>query len=412
MRRLGHTEARLGGWFWKVRGGETANCDELLDAQPELVAEQEEIGERLKSSIELQGSLGKGGFGKVYRCVVHSKVGKLDSDLVIKLPLTLLDAGVLAVPPTNSGFVIRHSALVDTAELVRDATDDLLTEFKWFEQIYEPPSFFKRFGGGKRGEDITLAELRVIRSEMNEMRAYVGRNHIHRILHFDESLPAILSERCDGTLKALRLSHPALFTPKDLAMTETWLRAGEHIASAMQYMRHMGVVHIDIKPDNVFYRRTSPSTITCLVSDFGLCLADAPFTGSLGGTLHYFPAAWPFSGGTVQPMSLSVYNFAATMVLLLRLPRRVADWPLWEGKKQSDMLQKDIALLKKGSNDVNAFFPDVIPSIWRQTIPEWRAVLSIMGCNYATGSCDNYALLEPFLPPLAPPPPAKKPRGV
>jgi tRNA A-37 threonylcarbamoyl transferase component Bud32/tetratricopeptide (TPR) repeat protein len=74
--------------------------------------------------------------------------------------------------------------------------------------------------------------------------------------------------------------------PVDL---ETTVRVGRAIAAALQYSHERGIVHRDVKPDNIMLSRIGNDAATVRLMDFGIAVeaARAPAEGPIAGTPEY-----------------------------------------------------------------------------------------------------------------------------
>jgi serine/threonine protein kinase len=211
------------------------------------------------------------------------------------------------------------------------------------------------------------------------------------------SIPAIFSAYCDGDLASLRAKHRELFLYQDGKASALWQRCGLHIASAIDYMKYMEVAHTDIKLDNVFYVYEDDRSITCKVSDFGLCY-DLPATKPirLQTTTYYRPPNWPEGKIQCDPLVFTVYNFACTMASLLAIPN--VKWP-------SDL--EDPSLDFKSFYD--EFYSPTLPrNMFCQNLdnnvnlkkrhPVWWSIACILKEDFASHPTDSkYEYIENFI---------------
>ena len=91
---------------------------------------------------------------------------------------------------------------------------------------------------------------------------------------------------------------------------ETLLPVFERVADAVAYMHENGVVHADLKPNNIML---GPSVVK--VIDYGLSRIDGEVTGRLQGTPEYM--APETAARKVVNELTDIYNFGATMYRLL-----------------------------------------------------------------------------------------------
>ena len=138
----------------------------------------------------------------------------------------------------------------------------------------------------------------------------------------DAQGPYIVQEYIDGpTLAAFLDENPAYF--RDTARFDALLRP---LLSALQYLHEHGVLHLDLKPQNVLISRTSGQP---RLVDFGMARSDArPFSSGLS---PHFAAPEQLNGAALTPAT-DLYLLARLASLavsgsgdaagLKRLPRR------------------------------------------------------------------------------------------
>ena len=73
----------------------------------------------------------------------------------------------------------------------------------------------------------------------------------------------IILELCDG-------NATQLFLLKKGGDFQTCFKAIKDIAAGCKRIHSLGIIHFDIKSDNILFKKISPSTYTFKVSDFGV----------------------------------------------------------------------------------------------------------------------------------------------
>jgi serine/threonine protein kinase len=347
-RTVGSTAVYLGRWGAQQEW-DYANLQDDEDG----VVDQELI-HKLSDQMVMGELVGSGGFGRVFHCTLLAlpRNGEYGGDhkLVVKLPKSLLRWRWIRVrrqqlldfePPDMPGA--RPEQVAETEQLILDdihrARYDFVGEVQNFEQIYEPEYLHTTFGGGKRAVG---ANLRLMKEQLRRLQLEPGRRFIHRIVHFDPDIPAILSERCDGTLAQLRETRPNLFrsTPE---LSPTWEKVAYELGSAIEYISSRNMVHVDIKPGNVLFVWEQQQQPMVKLGDFGICVQK---TGPVRydtanwdeiplGTRRYAPKGWPdrvetddvkARGVTLDAERLSFAEYAITMVRMLYVPE-APEWP-------------------------------------------------------------------------------------
>lgn len=134
-------------------------------------------------------------------------------------------------------------------------------------------------------------------------------NHpcIARTLGFEEDTPvgpAILMEYVDGeNLGDFIASNPSQTRRKAVL---------QDILDGMDYLHHRGIIHNDLKPDNILVSRTGAARII----DFGLSASiDSIYRGCVGGTGGYTAPEILRGKGSVGPAS-DIYSIGVLMNLL------------------------------------------------------------------------------------------------
>jgi hypothetical protein len=184
---------------------------------------------------------------------------------------------------------------------------------------------------------LTEAQRLQVSMHQHLMRAHPGFHHMHRVLHLDRSLPAIISEKADGDLLSLSKREAKWLTlAHGKPLPALWVRICAQLATAFEYMgAHSVLSHVDLKPENVLYQwghhhhhhgpANKPPTIElrCMLSDYGICATHDDTLDSrqyFPGTPLYNPRGdnfteWKRQGSTMR--QLSAFQFATTALDLL-----------------------------------------------------------------------------------------------
>ena len=412
MQRCSTTSLYANPWLLPSADGTEQRADRWEDLDWDMAADGakarqvEEIHARIFSDhLSIGDELGRGTFGIAYACLFP----QLSSEIItVKLPLSyFLKPAVLLVE--NERLKKGHTSI----DRRKQAIFEFNAEFRSFEQIYDPRALHDQtnFTYGQLASDIDLHRHVKMLSELQRMKLHPGRAHIHRVIHYDATIPAIFSEACNGTLQQLRQTNPKdLFTATPLLnstwkMSAEWLRVARHVGSAMLYMQTMGVVHLDIKGSNIFYRKRSDGSNHYMLSDFGFC-SGVRNTGDYlrcRTTLYFEPIAWRTpSMLAYNPPQLSLYTFAALMVSCLKLPG--ISFP--HSAEKNDLvtygsIDTEIAYFAQRNRTIAALFPpfyDKISDEFQKDYPEWCHILNILRWDYENKRDRNtFSLLRHFM---------------
>lgn len=182
-------------------------------------------------------------------------------------------------------------------------------------------------------------------------QAHPGFHHMHKVLHYIESLPAIISELADGSLYDLQkrcteeqndwlrvqlnrtwLASQAGGSAEEGIMEPPpmWGQIAEQTLLAVAYLEdHTGLAHVDLKPDNIFFHWAGAGAgandvgVRCCIGDYGLCKPlnePIPPHGGRGdqtGTKPYDPHAHAQWRSSRVPWSALMHH--QTLVTLLDL---------------------------------------------------------------------------------------------
>ena len=347
------------------------------DGAPRLLSQRDATS--WLGGLTLTKRLSAGGFGVAFVALADAAAEGEEgagSEWVVKLPrdLMLTDkptlpariADVLLPPPAA------YAGLSCAPRVMRRwkrAQDEFIDECRNAELILEPPLMramraagtpnLRELVGMEKSPEkvarrlvgmplrgVSRGEHARLLAELARYRAHPGFAHLHRIVHFDPRIPAIVSTLAAGSLLRLRALVPeylALASPAaasaglpgplvrrdgggGLDCSRTWCRIARQVGSALAFIEERTTVaHIDLKPDNILFRG-APHAPHCLLGDYGICEPRAtpigldPTTGrlSLSGTLWYNPPKddvrrWEGKSARAQ----SAYQFFATLADLV-----------------------------------------------------------------------------------------------
>jgi len=370
---VAHTRVHAGGYHLhgegKIPGGPEpqyySRLDELLDvdlsAYPNGVVEQEAITtEDIKNGVELHGGkLGKGGYGVAFKALfrfrqypARSVVVKFANDMIqnaiIRFRLTSPDIRVIELSET---MLLQHP------DEVMRARTSMKTEYENALQILAPMHYAKRVhsldvsvDGLYRIMEHKTSDFLAIQEEAKELRRHPGYNQLHKIIHFNSDLACLFSEFCDGDLWSFISSKSNVYRtrkrkapdglPDERREIALWnMKLNRDIGLAVHYLLDVvHVAHTDIKPENIFYRRTGPNDLdynyTWILSDYGICdkctSSYMKVPRGLGGTRVYLPSNfldWKLGKGNVAFQSdlIMIHCYACTMweVAMRLYPREI-----------------------------------------------------------------------------------------
>jgi serine/threonine-protein kinase len=119
----------------------------------------------------------------------------------------------------------------------------------------------------------------LIRRFVREARALSAVRHpnvieVHDVLSLDSGLPALVLDLFEGETLATRLEREGTLPAR--AVLELMLP----VVSALAAIHGAGVVHRDLKPDNIFLARLGDGRVVPVLLDFGVCKL-SPGAGTL-----------------------------------------------------------------------------------------------------------------------------------
>jgi serine/threonine-protein kinase len=264
----------------------------------------------------------------------------------------------------------------------------------------------------KARDDDEPARRRLVR----EARAACAVQHpsvvpVHDVVETDDGSPVLVMDLLEGESLRARLDRE-----RTLPLAET-MRVAETVLAALEVAHAAGVVHRDLKPDNLFILRDGSLKLL----DFGvakLVKSDAPAasgtltaTGAMVGTPFYMSPEQAFG----EPIDGRADLFSLGVVLYECL----AGEPPTRGDNLGQVLRRlttgDLAPLRDRAPSVPApvcAAIDALVSVDVAARPE-RARAALISLREASEKARHAPLLSPSVsappPPISPPPPAPRP---
>ena len=408
----------------------------------------------LQEHYQLERRLGEGSYGTAFLCSVRHQ----GRGIVIKLPNELLRDDVRTeenlFPLTIQNALLPRAETPEYRESMRLSVYEMRHECHIAELVLEPPylrairlrmfceetvrdrqrearpdqlslaattmldgllSNAKQYQGtmvhivGSRLKQMTPARYHRACMTLCLHRTHPGFYHIHSVLHMDPTIPALISQRANGSLgdllaRAFRGDQEpdlqALFTFRrqrngtHWMPPPMWLMIATQLSSAMQFLHECTPIsHLDLKPGNILYicptGQETRAGIRCLISDFGMCARHSeriPRKESypeamlvrLMGSVPFVPPtekAYPlwFTGGATAK-HLSCYQFMATLVDLLLIPHATEQDP--SRFAQIEQLRKEPngfvtnSLHAHIANLYHGYFPGIYHDLNRRWVSE------------------------------------------
>ena len=345
--------------------------------------------------LKLDRLLGAGSFGAAFSCTTPEG----ETGWVVKVPASEVRDEVVAALNNNrrmakkkkatrsvraflysqagrQPYVLKQCLIVapDDERAARRKRERIVDDFREecanAEQILEPALFVQSHTTGRPPDELDLARYQALVRAVERHRSHCGYAHLHQIVHFEPSIPALLSERATGTLDELyagmraaaRRNFSSSAAPAASAAPAEgleyavgsgiappyWTRLAAQVADAVHFLLHFTPLsHLDIKPANILYKGSADAP-HCLLSDYGLCaphgeefhlgrrrqkvLADDGVTvlrelsvpyAPMNGTPMFNPpererfVRWMDTGATAA--SQMCFNYATTMLSLVLL---------------------------------------------------------------------------------------------
>jgi serine/threonine protein kinase len=311
-----------------------------VDTEPDdeaVLASGGHVWQQSATTTDLHGMvvhklLGAGSFGVAFSATLAGQ------EVVVKLPKALVAPAFQSDTLAEGAYAIRDILLPQ--QKLSDAEMQMLRkdfegECRNAAHFLEPPALRivrSDNGIGPVTKPMQRQNWRALRNEVRRWRMMMGQSQWHKILHFDSSIPALISDRADGTLADLRMSaRPQFAFSVEEGPSLLWRHIAEQLNDAMTFMRLcVDMVHVDLKPQNILYVIRQPGrvledSVECKISDYGLCYPRGAIVrgnkrGQVMGTPLYSPSPeqvlrhW---SGKQAVTALSMFQYAATLLDLL-----------------------------------------------------------------------------------------------
>ena len=259
-------------------------------------------------------------------------------------------------------------------KVLKQEQSSFLKEMRNFETIHDTPTQRTNAWGqievAQRMNNLNRKHFEQMKKEAAQIEVHMGHRHILPILHLDYSIPAIISQRCTGNLMNLRLENPFAFRSNndinDFSLL--WRNIAAQLGIAIDFILSRGLAHVDIKPENIFYEWGNEGEIFVLVGDFGKCepVGDKLYSHKNWdkmprGTRRYMPkmlyrmqSVLPpdtkLDYYVLNPIKLSLFQYAATMVSLIYLKEAMPDWPsILHEPTTPNFIEDDINTIKQNT---------------------------------------------------------------
>ena len=224
---------------------------------------QPDVSRFLQDECCIGEALGEGSFGAAFLMVPPPRgATPANASWVVKLPRTMLADTPARLKGKPIAAAVQGGKKKKTAAIA-----DFGNECRNAEAILEPPfqaTLHKR--PGARLVNLTAEQKTKLEDETRAWRALPGYAHLHPLLHYDPTVPMLISARALGTLTSTRTADA--FRLPDAS---EWPRVAEHLSAAVAFIaQNTAMAHMDIKPDNVFVVQESARYVYRL-GDYGIC---------------------------------------------------------------------------------------------------------------------------------------------
>ena len=215
--------------------------------------------------------LGQGAHGEAFTLMTDDK----RDTWVVKLP-TLLLRGLRPPLPCRLGALLKETQR--TAD-IEEAHAEFRQECRNAEALLDAP-------------------------EVHALRMH----HLHPVVHYDATVPMLLSLPAEGTAERLRCS------PSEV---DAWCAVARQLVAAVRFILDATkLAHLDIKPGNVFFAGAH-----CWLGDFGeVHPQKEPYDADIG-TCYYNPGDRVVPDPDATLRDQSVFQCLATLMDLWLLPK-------------------------------------------------------------------------------------------
>ena len=225
-------------------------------------------GERFR----VKDRLGNGTYGVAYSLTDEHNA---QNDLVAKLPKS-----AVTKDPLDPNTPLQQAVAWKKKKAFRWARNEFEEECRSAEAILDPPYLRvidpdRTPGQGYR--DLTLDQTQHLEEAERIWRAQPGYEHMHPLLHYDDSVPMLLSRSADGSLhEFVHRQWKTAFCLYDGAQNDPPLwrdLLGRQLGAAVGFLLFSTpMAHLDIKLSNILYTQRAPGVFHIQLTDYGMCL--------------------------------------------------------------------------------------------------------------------------------------------
>ena len=311
----------------------------LFDDKALMVHTREE--EFSVNDLNIYELVGKGTFGKAYTCVLKGK------QLVVKIPkkasVREYQAGMKhdyeggIIGGENYKRIEPWDPMVrDSSSTLKKSMENFTAEMEHYELMMEGEKFRSLRGFKQRwirlietSAEANRQQYERLREEALRLRQHPGFKHMHQLFHLQwfGEWPVLFSAPCESSLYNLlqkfqdenmldlrpeEVNGEPFYQPSKL-----WIVIAKQMTLAMEFMKSVKFVHLDIKPENILYRHKSDGQIEFMMSDYGICgRTYRKWPGERSpGTFIYRMPTWMMEEKTCW--ELAVFQWASTLISII-----------------------------------------------------------------------------------------------